>query len=33
MIELAEGWIAVIIIVAFLVAIFVLNAIEFGRVD
>jgi hypothetical protein len=31
--ELAEGWVAVIIIGAFIAAIFVLNAIEFGRVD
>jgi hypothetical protein len=33
MLDIPEGWIAVGAIVAFLVAIFVLNAIEFGRVD
>jgi hypothetical protein len=33
MFEIAEGWIAVALIVAFIVVIFVLNAIEFGRVD
>lgn len=31
--DIPEGWIAVGVIAAFLVAIFVLNAIEFGRVD
>ena len=31
--DIPEGWIAVSLIGAFLVAIFVLNAVEFGRVD
>jgi hypothetical protein len=31
--DIPEGWIAVGVVAAFLIAIFVLNAIEFGRVD
>lgn len=30
---MAEGWIAVIIVAVFIGAVFVLNAIDFGRLD
>jgi hypothetical protein len=33
MLDIPEGWIAVALIVAFLLAICVLNLIEFGRPD
>jgi hypothetical protein len=33
MLDIPEGWIAAGFVVAFLVVIFVLNVIEFGRAD